>query len=55
MLCDVDKKMGKAWGADQGSGSAKRIGVVIGADGKVKHFFEKVKAAAFPEEALKLL
>ena len=46
--------MGKAWGAAGGS-SAQRIGVVIGADGKVTHFFPKVKAATFPEEALKLL
>lgn len=47
--------MGKAWGAAEGVGSAKRIGVIVGADGKVTHWFPKVKSAAFPAEALALL
>ena len=49
--------MGVAYGAadDASARSAKRIGVVIGPDGKVKHYFPKVDARAFPEEALKLV
>lgn len=57
LLCDVERAMGVAYGAadDASARSAKRIGVVIGPDGKVKHYFPKVDARAFPEEALKLV
>ncbi len=49
--------MGLAYGAaDQPSSrSAKRVAVIIGPDGKVKQFFPKVNAGAFPKEALELL
>ena len=49
--------MGLAYGAadDASASSAKRIGVVIGPDGKVKHYFPKVDARGFPEEALALV
>jgi peroxiredoxin Q/BCP len=56
LLCDVDRKAGQAYGADPGGGgSAKRIGYIIGPDGKVKHAFAKVKAAEFPKQALELI
>jgi peroxiredoxin Q/BCP len=56
-LCDTERAMGLAYGATDASssGGAKRVGVVIGPDGKVKHYFPKVDARAFPEEALNLV
>ena len=49
--------MGVAYGAadDASQNSARRIGVIIGPDGKVTHYFPKVVAKEFPEEALKLV
>lgn len=57
LLCDTERAMGVAYGAadDASAKSARRVGVVIGPDGKVKHYFPKVDARAFPEEALELL
>jgi len=57
LLCDTERSMGMAYGAadEPSARSAKRTGVVIGPDGKVKHYFPKVDARAFPEEALQLL
>ncbi len=47
--------MGKAYGADQGTGSAKRVGVIIDGQGVVTHYFAKVSAVGFPSQALQLL
>jgi peroxiredoxin Q/BCP len=46
--------MGLAYGAadDPSAGSARRIGVIIGPDGRILHYYPKVDAKAFPEEAL---
>lgn len=57
LLCDVDRKMGIAYGATdpREAGGAKRIGVVIGPDGKVKQWLPKVDAKTFPEDALKMI
>ena len=57
LLTDADKRMGIAYGAadDTGAKSARRVGVVIGPDGKVKYYSAKVSAAAFPHEALQYL
>jgi len=58
LLCDVDRKVGIAYGAaDPGSksGGARRIGVIVGPDGKVKQYFPKVSAQSFPQDALKLI
>ena len=57
LLCDTDKSMGVAYGAADSTSdrSARRVGVIIGPDGKVKHYFPKVDARKFPEEALKLV
>ena len=54
LLCDVDRKVGVAYGAadDAKSGNARRIGVIIGPDGKIKEYLPKVSAATFPQEAL---
>jgi thioredoxin-dependent peroxiredoxin len=54
LLCDTDRKIGIAYGAadDAKSGNARRIGVIIGPDGKVKEYLPKVSAANFPKEAL---
>jgi peroxiredoxin Q/BCP len=54
LLCDTDRKLGVAYGAAGGSGSgnAKRIGVVIGPDGKVKEWLGKVDAKSYPKEVL---
>jgi len=58
LLCDTDRKMGVAYGAAESAeakGGAKRIGVIIDPQGKVKEYFPKVDAKAFPQEALKKL
>jgi peroxiredoxin Q/BCP len=54
LLCDLDRKVGLAYGAadDAKSGNARRIGVIIGPDGKIKEYLPKVSAANFPQEAL---
>lgn len=54
LLCDTDRKIGVAYGAadDPKAGNARRIGVIIGPDGKVKEYLPKVNAASFPQEAL---
>jgi peroxiredoxin Q/BCP len=46
-----------AYGAcdDPSAAAAKRIGVIIGADGRVKEYLPKVTPKTFPEEALKLI
>ena len=54
LLTDGDRKMSVAYGAcdDANAKSARRVGVVVGPDGKVKYYSPKVSAAAFPQEAL---
>lgn len=56
LLCDVDRQLGLAYGAadDAKASSAKRIGVIIGADGKIKEL-GKADAKSFPQDALKKL
>ena len=46
--------MGVAYGAcdDASAASARRVGVIIGPDGRVKAWYPKVDARAFPLEAL---
>ena len=55
LLCDVDRKIGVAYGAadDTSASSAKRISYLIGKDGKIRKAYPKVNAAAHPEEILK--
>lgn len=55
LLCDTDRKLGMAYGATDSptSGNARRIGVVIGPDGKVREWLPKVDAKTYPQEVLK--
>jgi thioredoxin-dependent peroxiredoxin len=57
LLCDVDRKVGLSYGAcdDVKASSARRVGVIIGPDGKVKAYHPKVSAKAFPDEALAMI
>jgi peroxiredoxin Q/BCP len=56
LLCDTDRAIGTAYGAnaDPGKG-AQRVGVVIGPDGKIKAWHGRVDARAWPAEVLKTL
>jgi thioredoxin-dependent peroxiredoxin len=55
LICDIDRKLGVAYGAADApaTGSAKRIGVVVGPDGKVKEWLGKVDAKTYPQDVLK--
>ncbi len=57
LLCDTDRQMGLAYGAcdDAGAGSAKRIGVVIDTEGKVKAYEPAANASAYPRQVLDML
>lgn len=57
LLCDTSRAMGLAYGACDvaSAGWPRRIAVIIGEDGKVKHYFPKVSAREFPNQALGLL
>jgi peroxiredoxin Q/BCP len=46
--------MGLAYGAcdSPGDAYARRVGVIIGPDGRVKAWYPKVDARAFPTQAL---
>lgn len=57
LLCDTTRAMGLAYGAcdDASAQWANRIAVIIGPDGRVLHYFPKVKAREFPNLALGLL
>jgi thioredoxin-dependent peroxiredoxin len=55
LLCDVDRKMGVAYGAAASATAtnAQRVGVVVGSDGRVKEWLPKVDARTYPQEVLK--
>ena len=57
LLCDVDRKIGLAYGAcdTQDAEYARRITYVIGADGAIVQAYPKVSAAAHPKELLATL
>ena len=54
LLCDVDRKMGVAYGAadDTKAGNARRVGVVIDPQGKIKEWLPKVDARSYPADVL---
>jgi peroxiredoxin Q/BCP len=56
LICDTDRKIGTANGAnpDPAKG-AQRVGVVIGPDGKIKEYHERVDARAWPAELIRTL
>lgn len=52
LTCDAD--MAQAYGAaGPGEGYAKRVGVVIDPEGKVKEWLPKVDAKTYPQDVLK--
>lgn len=56
LICDTDRTIGAAYGADQGPGKgASRVGVIIGPDGKIKEWHARVDARAWPVSALATL
>ena len=57
LLCDVDRKVGIAYGSAESATSefAKRISYVIGPDGKIAHAYPKVSPKTHPEEVLAVL
>ena len=57
LLCDTTRALGLAYGAcdDATAQWARRIAVIIGPDGRVKHYFAKVSAREFPNQALGLV
>jgi len=57
LVCDTEKSVGVAYGAcdDTSAGAAKRIGVVIDPEGKIKEYSPKVDAAAYPDQVLSRL
>jgi thioredoxin-dependent peroxiredoxin len=57
LLCDTDKKMGIAYGAADNTAAqaARRAGVVIGPDGKIREWEAKVSAREYPAQVLSRL
>ena len=57
LLCDIEKKLGLAYGAIKtvDDKHASRIGYVIDTQGKIKGAYPKVDAKAFPDQMLALL
>ena len=55
LLCDMDRKVGLAYGAADTAedGYAKRISYLIGPEGKIEKVYGDVKPAGHPEEVLK--
>jgi peroxiredoxin Q/BCP len=56
LLCDTDRTIGTAYGAnaDPGKG-AQRVGVVIDRDGTIKEWHARVDARAWPAAVVKTL
>ncbi len=53
LICDTDRKIGTAYGANADpQKGAQRVGVVIGPDGKIKEWHERVDARAWPAEVV---
>jgi peroxiredoxin Q/BCP len=56
LICDTDHSIGAAYGADQGPGKgAQRVGVIIGPDGKIKEWHQRVDARAWPASVIAAL
>jgi len=54
LLCDTNRSMGLAYGAtDPGeTGNARRVGVLVGPDGRIKDWQPKVVAKDYPAQIL---
>mgnify|MGYP003395384400 CR=1 FL=1 len=56
LICDTDRSIGTAYGANlDPQKGAQRVGVVIGADGRIKEWQARVDARAWPAEVVKTL
>ena len=58
LICDTDRTMGLAYGAAKRpgtGGAAKRIGVIINAEGRIHLVDRSAGALGFPKAALKSL
>lgn len=57
LLCDTSRELGVAYGAadDPSAATARRVGVVIGPDGKIREWLPKVDARSYPQEVVKRL
>lgn len=57
LLCDTGRKLGVAYGAADGpdAANARRVGVVVGPDGRVVSWEAKVDARTWPQEVLSRL
>ena len=57
LLSDPDRSIGMAYGAATSPSDthARRVGVIIGADGRIIEWHAKVAPASFPTEALRAL
>jgi len=51
LICDTDRKIGTAYGANvDPQKGAQRVGVVIDDEGKIKEWHSRVDARAWPSE-----
>jgi thioredoxin-dependent peroxiredoxin len=57
LLCDTSRRIGMDYGAADSptAASARRIGVVIGPDGRIVEYLPKVDPASYPQEVLSRL
>jgi peroxiredoxin Q/BCP len=57
LLCDTDRSLGIAYGAATGpdDAMARRVGVIIGPDGRIVAWHARVDPSTFPEQALAAL
>ena len=56
LICDTDRTIGTAYGANPDpTKGAQRVGVVIGPDGKIKEWHDRVDPRAWPAELIKTL
>jgi peroxiredoxin Q/BCP len=54
LLCDTSRRMGLDYGAADSptAATARRVGVVIGPDGRVVEWLAKVDPSTYPQEVL---
>jgi thioredoxin-dependent peroxiredoxin len=56
LICDTDRKIGTAYGANTDpQKGAQRVGVVIDRDGKIKEWHGRVDARSWPADLVKTL
>jgi peroxiredoxin Q/BCP len=56
LICDTDRKIGTAYGANADpTKGAQRVGVVIARDGTIKEWHAKVDARSWPAQVVQTL